>query len=374
MRAHVEGNMTREEIYQKIKDAKNALSANHPDAATVSTVVKPATHQQYLKEAKRVLGTSADGNIAWPIDANAIVTIIQQSAKNSTLQKKARSVRHILMHQLNDLVKSLDTIQRKGNWALIERIVSHQTFDAMITLTKMMPADYKVGWKATAKRKGKKSSLNKLQKDWREIVASQSKGQYRLPALVTMMTGCRPAELVKGVKLIQKDGCVFVEIAGSKVTDKAGQEYRKFKLADHPVTQLIINEMNATSTPEAMEVKARRSNSVTTHLRAIAQKLWPNRNESITSYSARHAMAAECKYAVNYEDADPDLTSKVLGHVVDKTASYYGNASQAGGFNVLPSEVKTPHPIRHKVKARNAVRKANNAIPKKPSKTLKRKK
>lgn len=80
-------------------------------------------------------------------------------------------------------------------------------------------------------------------------------------------------------------------------------------------------------TRNEMIVKVTHGNSVTTHLREAGKKLWTGRKESISAYSARHAIASDCKKAIA-DGADPDLASQVLGHIVDKTASYYGSPSK----------------------------------------------
>jgi len=74
------------------------------------------------------------------------------------------------------------------------------------------------------------------------------------------------------------------------------------------------------ATRDVMLVKVEHGNSVTTYMRKIGKKLWPRKKQSITVYTARHAMAADCKAGI-HEGIYPDLVSQVLGHVVDKTSS-----------------------------------------------------
>jgi hypothetical protein len=90
-------------------------------------------------------------------------------------------------------------------------------------------------------------------------------------------------------------------------------------------------------------------------MRSIGKKLWPAK-EAITVYSARHAMAADCKSASHNPGTDPDLASKVLGHRVDKTASYYGSLFQSSGISVAPSNVMVTHPVKNKSKVKNSLR------------------
>lgn len=350
-------------IFDHIKAARQALRPGHPDAATTNTIVKPATAAQYETEAGRLFGRDPDtGEILHPQDPDHIIAAVRQAKTKATLRKRARSVRHVAMSSLNELLRKIDKAQRGGRWDLVERIVMHPIFLGYIRLAGMMPADYAQGWRPIRKRKGKKSSLLRLPANWREQMVATSRGQFRIPMLVALMTGCRPAELEKGILIEQRDRGVYVTIQGAKVTAKSGQEFRRFRLADHPLADTLMEIVNRSENPLRMIVEVPHGNSVSTHMRAIGQKLWPRRKETVTVYTARHAMAAECKAAIA-AGADPDLVSQILGHIVDETASYYGNRFQSGGRSILPSEIAVPKFIRHKQRQRLAERKQHGKFP-----------
>lgn len=347
--------MERQKIYKRIDAAKAAIKPTHPDAATDRTVVTDKAATQYLNTVRNILGVDpATGNIRIPTNPQLIIKAVQDRAnKLSTLRKYARSIRHYAIKRLSVLLKKAQDAQRDGNWSEVERLVSLDIFDTYTVLTQMLPADYRVGWEPKRKRHGKKTSIADLPKNWRELLANQVHGQFRIPAIVVLLTGCRPAEVEKGVLIERIDGALYATIKSAKHTDKAGQEQRRFRLADHPVTNILMNAMDESEvTRNKMLVRVSHGNSLTTHLREAARKLWPWRKESITAYSARHAMAADCKKAIQ-NGADPDLASKVLGHIVDKTASYYGSTLQSGGVTVAPTDVVVPQKIKHKVRDRN---------------------
>ena len=355
MRAHLEEEpLERQEIYRLLAEAKEALKPSHDDAATVNTTVTKDAQQQYTKIAKRIIGVSDDGKVIFPCSAEPIISSVKESKTKSTLRKYARAIRHVSILMLSMLIKNADTAQRSGNWKEVEKIVSLPEFCALVGLAKLMPADYGLNWIAEKPRKGKKSSIKRLPLDWREQMAAKSKGQYRIPMIVCLLTGCRPIETTYGVILKVINDVLYVRLKGAKVKENAGQEYRILKVSAHPLTTELIKIINQTG-QDSFLVKAKVANSVSTHMRNVAKKLWPRRKESITVYSARHAMAADCKQAV-FDGGDPDLVSKVLGHTVDKTASYYGTRSQSGGNSVAPSDVKVPKEIKHKTSNRNASR------------------
>ena len=358
--------MTREEIYKLIADAKQALKPTHQDAATVKTKVTEKAHVQYINDVARIFGRNPNNQkITLPKDAHLIIQIVQQSKTITTLRKYARSVRHASINNLNKHLNKIEEAQRCGNWLEVEKIVSTPEFKALTELSGMLPADYRENWGPIKKRKSKKTSLSRLPKDWREKMVEKSEGQFKIPMMIAFLTGVRPEELQKGVQVKLFNNCLYVHIKGAKVKENAGQEYRQFKLAYHPLTDLLIKLLEENGQSE-MLVKVDKGNSVTTHMRAVGKKIWPKRKESITAYTARHAMAADCKSAI-VNGADPDLVSKVLGHCVDKTASFYGNRFQSGGTSVVPSDVQVPRAVRQKSKERSDRRHTDNKVPSRKS-------
>jgi integrase len=385
MRAHLEEEpLERQEIYRLLAEAKEALRSTHEDGANVNTVVTVDAQTQYLKIARRILKIDKDNNLIFPDDINQVISSIRQSKTKATLRKYARAIRHASIQRLNILLNNADKAQREGNWQEVENIISKKEFSALTELSKLMPAeytknwqelqeiistnylsdfkesselmarDYVKNWTAAEKRKSKKTSLSKLPIYWRELMVQESTGQFKIPMMVALMTGARPVEFEKGIQLKLVQGSLYVKIQGAKVKENVGQEYRIFKLADHDITGELIKIMQSEISTKLF-VHINKGNSLTTHMRKVGEKLWPRRKESITCYTARHSMAAHCKEAI-FKGADPDLVSQVLGHIVDKTASYYGNRFQSGGASVVPSDVQVPKPIKHISAQRNANR------------------
>lgn len=358
--------MQKNEIFERIKAAKEALKQNNPNAASNITVVKSDTAKQYEKTVRNLFGIDpVTGMLITPSEPKQVVKTIHEKAKTiATLRKYATSVRYAAMIGLKELLKRADTAQRAGEWDVVEHIVSLDIFHVYTVLTEMMVKDYREGWMPERKRKSKKTSLANLPLDWREKIAREVHGQFRVPALVALLTGCRPSEVGKGILIERINGSIYATIKSAKHTLVAGQEQRKFKMADHSITKTLIKAMDELDEhTNVLIVKVEHGNSLTTHLRKVAKKLWPWLKESITVYSARHAMAADCKKAIQ-NGADEDLVSEVLGHVVDKTASYYGAASQCGTNSVSPTEVVVSKKIKHKVKLRNKERSIKRGLQK----------
>jgi integrase len=353
--------MERQEIYQRIDAAKKALKPKGAFAKGANEAVTHNAHNKYMQDAKRIFGTNPkDGKIMIPNDADSIIQKVRSVSKKSTLRKYARSVRYASSKLLIELIKQFDKKQRDGDWNHIEKVARSPMLTSLTKLAQMMPVEYGEGWESIKARKGKKSSLRKLPDNWRELMAAESTGKFRLPMMVALITGCRPAELEKGVRLKIYKGSLYVRIIGAKVKVNAGQEYRQFKLADHPITTELMQIISSYSQSEIM-VQVDKGNSVSTHMRNVASKIWPKRKESITAYTARHAMAADCKAAID-KGADENLVSQVLGHAVDKTATYYGFKSQSGSKSVAPSNILVPKLIRQKYLKRSKERVASGLM------------
>lgn len=337
----------RREIYAKIKEARDALKPEHADAATAQTKLTPNTEADYLKVARRLYGLESDNSISPPHNLDAIINKVRAVAKASTLRKYARAVRHVALVELNRILKMLDQAQRDDRFDLVESVVMQPAFDGYIKLAQWLPEKYKDDWEPKEKRRGKKSSLRGLPNDWREQMAENSSGQYHIPMLIVLVTGCRPVELKTGVHLEVIDGDLYASINGAKVTDHSGQEKRILKLADNPISLFLKD--HALKNNGNITEQVDKPNSISTHMRSVGKRIWPKRKESITAYTARHAIAADCKDSEQNESV-PDFVSQVLGHRADDTKSFYGAKSQSKSKAFVPLLVSVTNSIKHKTK------------------------
>lgn len=330
-------------------------------------ITKPSlkTIQHYKDVVNRIfLATQGSGvNIA-PTNADAVIDYVRTAEKIATLRKSAQALKPFTTYMLREKCKEVCSAIKDKNWDEAEKITNDPSFSALLTLSNMTAADYRIGWTPIKKRKSKKVSLTNLDMDWREQLArALPDGHFTFPALAQLLTGARPAELETGIKFIRIGDRLRVRIRSVKVTDEAGQPWRCFDVADHYIKYVLLEFMDNQANPNILFARVKNGNSLTTHIRSVGRKLWPKRKEAITCYSARHAMAADCKVAIQ-NGADPDLASQVLGHCVDKTATYYGNPSQAGGISMAPNNVRVSRPVKNKLKARHSNRKPPGQIKK----------
>lgn len=335
-----------QEILDFYKRAKIALRPEKSDAAKIDKVIPEKTVADYLKVATRIFGVELSDAYGEPLNFDEIVRKVQEVKKLSTLRKYARAVRFCSMQALNTHFIQLEQAINSEDEVVATRIVSQPNFVGLVSLSEMLPADFRNGRKFVNKRKSKKVSLKGLPNDWREKMANASKGQFRLPMLLCLMTGCRPSEFKNGLEVKLKDNQVYVRLKGTKVTSCSGQPERRYILADHPITEEVKKYLE----PNFITiVKIEKVNSLTTHMRMVARKIWPTKKESITAYAARHAMASDCKYYTS-TGGEEHFSSKVLGHVIDKTKSYYGDSKQSKGKSVAPKQIIVPLKIKRKIK------------------------
>jgi len=330
-------------------------------------ITKPSlkTIQHYKDVVNRIfLATQGSGVSVAPTNAEAVIEYVRTAETIATLRMSAQALKPISTYMLREKYKEVRSAIKEKNWENAEKITTDPSFSALLTLSSMTAADYSIDWTPIAKRKSKKASLINLEMDWREQLArALPEGHFTFPALAQLLTGSRPAEIERGIKFIRIGDRLRVRIRSVKVTDEAGQPWRCFDVADHFIKYLLLEYMDNEPNPNILFARVKNGNSLTTHIRSIGRKLWPKRKEAITCYSARHAMAADCKLAIQ-NGADPDITSQVLGHCVDKTQTYYGSLLQAGGVSMAPTNVRVSRPVKNKQKVKNSLRKAPGQLKK----------
>lgn len=356
--------MQRQDINNVIREARKIAPKRKVDPITGATTanVTPSTDADYKKYAHPIFGLDHTGKLILPDCPDEIIARVKTAITASTLKKRATAVRYIAMNQLGKILDDLDVLATLGKWDMVERTVTHAKFKAVMNLAAMYPAEYKESWKPVRPRKGKKNSANGLQEEWLEQLIPTFSGQFKIPATILALTGSRPAELVKGVLLRRNGDQLFAEISGAKVTAHAGQETRVLQI-NHYMKSILLEYMDHQEDTSQALVKVINGNSLTTHIRAKARRLFQDHEQSITSYTLRHTMASNLKRLVVDGQADPDSVSMLLGHRVDKTATFYGHYSKSSNGGMAPTPVSVTNAIKRKLGKKNEARKIAGKIP-----------
>lgn len=184
-------------------------------------------------------------------------------------------------------------------------------------------------------RHSKRMDMKDLPDDWRERIIRRLP-KYRPAALTEAVTGCRPDELTKGVKLSIVGDKLIAEIEGSKVTTTSGQPWRRLSWpvdSESPLVAMLVDEVrNGLSIARIENAKA-----YSGAVRAAGKREWPDRKKNLTPYCFRHAAASDMKAA----GTDDLKISAALGHCVDKAKSSYGQWKQgrrSGGVSPIKIE------------------------------------
>jgi integrase len=166
--------------------------------------------------------------------------------------------------------------------------------------------------------------------------------KYRHAVLVSAVTGCRPDELGKGIRLSIIGDQLIAEITGSKVTEKSGQPWRRLAWSidsSSPLVAMLVDEVRNGLTLARIEDARIYSGAV----RAAGEREWPARKKKISPYCFRHAAASDLKAS----GMDDSAISQALGHCADVARSYYGQRQQGrkeGG--VAPNRVAAARLVR----------------------------
>jgi len=191
------------------------------------------------------------------------------------------------------------------------------------------------------KKKGKASkraSLSRLPKDWRARLIKALKPDDVLPAVVLALTGCRPCEYKKGVRLEREGDGLKVTIHGGKQSELTG--------GGQAVRVLVFDGRDQLA--DALIKLADKTGGI-----AWAQAdlgAWRKRFtraatklgfKGISPYSLRHQFSGDQKKR-GWND---DRLSQALGHASARMKQSYGQARQGRGGGVSLRSVTASRPV-----------------------------
>ena len=198
----------------------------------------------------------------------------------------------------------------------------------------------------------KKADLKQLPDDWRDrfVKAEEAYLTYRSQVVLMRFVGFRPWELEQGIQVKRRGDQVEVLIAGAKVRELAGQEWRKIRLSAKLLPDWLIQEL---PDGEARTYSAA-SGAMRAHLKRTSEKLFPRRAKEgfpsgplVSAYLFRHALATDLKV----EGWDAASIAGVLGESVAETSRWYGlRSTKRSGKRVNiaidKNTIETARPVR----------------------------
>ncbi|MGI4794444.1 MAG: hypothetical protein ACRYG8_10290 [Janthinobacterium lividum] len=193
--------------------------------------------------------------------------------------------------------------------------------------------------------RSKRGGLRELPPDWLQQLwgAAVDAGHRHLNGIAVLLTtGCRPAEVAWGVAVRRVDAGIEVAIAGAKVTETAGQAWRRLTVADDvngPVAHLLrladaapdgVARVGAGCSPAALSMAVTK----------LGEGLGMARR--ICAYDVRHQRCADARVAFS---GDIQQVSAWLGHSGTETSRHYGRLPGGGCRGATPVAVSTAVPV-----------------------------
>lgn len=193
-------------------------------------------------------------------------------------------------------------------------------------------------------RRGKRGSLRGLPDGWQRDLVQACENRDKIPTWVMALSGARPAELARGVRVQAVEGGVRFRVEGAKTGQGYGQEWREFtvrgpesaSLADW-VHEHFGDDPILVGVPEHGE-----KDPLGAFQKRLSRTAQRTGMAGVSAYSLRHQVAASWK-ASGVALAD---MAGALGHSVDATQSMYGHPAQGRG-SVSLEDVETAQEVRH---------------------------
>lgn len=300
----------------------------------------PETCAEYHSLAKSLLKRAGD-------EEHGLTQVVQDTSRPSTFFKRLAALRYYCYIQMDLLMAQLQQTTEESAWRELQFLLTEHLHQ-MQTLAEIQQQGFN---NPRRKRNSKRQALAGLPPDWREMLCNRGKhGKYAMALLASAITGCRPSELKRGIKIwrkrdvLQGKTLIYFQIQGCKVKNNQGQPSRLI-VYDAEDVHPLITVMNSQFQAEAdtvLEVQVTDPVNFTVEIRRLANCLWPHHKYPVTAYCFRHQWSADNKIL-----GDGDAVSRGLGHVSAKTRRNYGTANQSNEFYRLrPVRIEADLPIK----------------------------
>jgi len=188
------------------------------------------------------------------------------------------------------------------------------------------------------RRASKRASLPKAP-DWQARVYEAATEAQRPAVALLWATGCRPAEIGKGVDVMRDDkGRLLVRIPGAKVRDahSAGQPFRLLMIDEGTAAGAAL----AAILGDELQVTIKRSpERINKDFAKIRERI----GGKASPYSMRHQVAADLKATLGPNQTDN--IAAALGHRSTRSQGRYGSVQQAKGASSITA-ARATHPVR----------------------------
>jgi integrase len=279
-----------------------------------------------------------------------LLNVINDTQSPRTFFKRIAAARSCILEIILSSINEVRRIQLGRTSVEHDRLlVLSRKLESLLPLLPQLCSAIEAGFVGIRrKRKSKRLALKGLSTNWREQICRRSgAGKYAIPCLILAATGCRPAELVRGVNIWKAfddeagKTCLFIDVEGVKVRDGYGQPERRFVFSADDTNDVIKKIVDIAPFGFPKTVKIENANYFTVEIRRIAGVLWPEHHSAITASCFRHQISADLK-----RFGDAQMVSQALGHRSGKTKKHYGTAGQSKSM-IVPIRVETTYAVLH---------------------------
>jgi hypothetical protein len=348
LRAHQAAFLARKLERKGLKPSDYQTDAERLKA--IGPAISEATRKEYQKRGTQLLQDAHAAKVdVWEM------AVARATTKGGWYQSRA-ALQYVLVSGLRRAKAKVDEYRRlplgstpeqkeKNFFTPLRSIVIHANALAA------MPSEEYGKWAAAVDSKkvkgsSKKSSLRGLPDDWQMLLARTMPETCALSWLTQSLTGCRSAELEKGVSLTLSADRKTIRalVKGAKVTEHAGQ----------PLRELVVDTSSGLAAALAAVLEpnvvlnvgtGRSREAYRKMVSRYGDALFPGRGKwtSVTTYSARNQVKSDLKAA----GVSALQVAAAMGHSSTGSSKNYGGSKRAGV--VAPVRVRASRPVKTRV-------------------------
>jgi len=289
---------TKAKLFAFVKETTAVVKATTGILERVGSVKSDATIALYRRLARSRVQVTAKGAGRLMDGVTAQSWHTTRAAVLYQLADECRRWRGVTDRTL-DLAEAVDAAKRARHAVLAYRQV--------LAMTRPEPEK---------PRRSKRSTLPRMR--WQRVAFDAATKGQRAAVAVMWATGCRPAEIERGVTIRRDGDALVIEIPGAKVTAGKGQ----------PIRRIAVDPASEVGRIIAMMLGNRQGARVQRKAKRIAADFVDIRRRSglgaISAYSFRHQSASDMKGRGD----DPVKIAEALGHASTRTQSRYGSPSK----------------------------------------------
>lgn len=318
----------------EVKEAREFVKNWKPEQVSEQTKARYAALNERMQRTGQPPEKIAHTTGSFKIYRAALVHEARSELKHSLKERDA-----LLRAQKNEKADAKSEQDPAKNRAQL-RDVEQRIRDAKAILEKYPPGtgdpreDMKrnsvyAGEKHSDKSNGKRDVLNTRPPDWRDLVWQKVTERDRDAVAVAALTGARPAELEKGVRVShEKNGDLKFTIYGAKIDEekRRGQEVRTITISRDEASKSSEGRHLLESVKEGKgrDVRIGDPGNFAQRIASAGDRAGLER---VSPYDFRHAFSSRLKADDRLKPADRAVA---LGQQAERSQEVYGRASSAG--------------------------------------------